>query len=167
MAGCTKNISSSTDNSTDVPSQSVESTSQSTQTNTGESQMNNNCKLIVNGEDITTRVYVNINFEHRYVELPFTAVIQALGAEVEWQNQTIAKVSYSNKNYFLDTTKYSFVEDGKSLNLMSTPPGGIRWCHVAGDEFILDDGTMSGVFQLMGTSIRINRNFDEKIITIG
>lgn len=168
VVGCTENISlsSSTDNSSDVPTQSVESPSQPTPTSTGEIQMNNSYKLIVNGKDITAGVYININFEHRYVELPFTAVMQALGAEVEWQNQTTAKVSYSGKNYFLDTTKCSFVEDGKSLNLMSTPPGGIRRHQVVGDEFVLDDGTMSGVFQLMGVSIRINRNFDEKIITI-
>ena len=155
------------ENESHFSTQSTGNTSQPTTPNTEEGKATNNCKLIVNGEDISSEVYVNIHFEKRYADIPFIAVMRALGGEVEWISPSTAKVIFNGKNYSLNTTECLFVEEGKSLNLMSTPPGGTRHYQVIGDEFILDDGTMSGAFQLMGFDIKIDRNFEEKIISIG
>lgn len=168
-AGCTENKSSTlpTDNSFMTPATDGASTTSPTQsaitTNRGDDEVND-CKLMVNGKDITSGNYVKLN--EYYADLPFTEVMEALGAKVEWQNKTTAKITYVGQDYILDTTKCSLIEVGGTFNIISTPPGSTRHYQVVGDEFILDNVTMKGAFQLMGTSIKININYDDKIVNI-
>lgn len=169
VSGCSKSISSSSqinDSSTTLATDGVSTASpyQSEITsNTGDDKMNN-CILIVNGKDITSGNYVKLN--QNYAELPFTAVMKALGAEVVWRNKTTAEITYDGKNYILKTTDCSLIEVGGTMNVISTPPGAIRHYQVVVDEFVLDNVTMKGAFQLMETNLKINVNYEDRIVNI-
>ena len=86
--------------------------------------------LIVNGKDITAGHYVKINKTYRYAEVPFLAVLEALGAKIEQIDEINVKITiYNDKEnlsdanikdiYILDTQnvflahgKYTENEDG-------------------------------------------------------
>ena len=128
--------------------------------------MGNNCQLIVNGKDITENVYVHLNLEQRYAELPLTAVAKALGASVKWEKATRATIKFDGKKYVLDTAKNSLYDRETNANLIALPPGTphAAYYQVRDGEFIVDSDTMWGFVYLMGARIKIN--FDERIITI-
>jgi len=125
----------------------------------------NNCILIVNKNDITSGNYVKLNQD--YAELPFTAVMKALGAKVVWLNKTTANITYEDSIYILDTTECMLIKVGDNWNFLIPPPGGTRYYQVIEYELILDSVTMRSAFKLMGTNVKININYEEKIINIG
>ena len=46
-------------------------------------------RLLVNGNDITIGNYVRLHEDH--VDLPFIAIMEALGAKIVWKNETTGK----------------------------------------------------------------------------
>lgn len=158
--GCTNNIHpTATINNASTPS--LSSTQNILKT---EGDIVSNCTLIVNGIDITSEHYVKINED--YAELPFIAIMDTLGAEIVWQNENTANITYNSKNYILKTNDCSFMEVGGQVNFLSTPPGGTRHYKTVEGEFILDSVTTSGAFQLMKANTKININYTDKVITI-
>lgn len=160
---------SSENSPTDVPSELTDngSTASSTQNNTGEDNMNNDCKLIVKGKDITSGNYINLNYEKRYAEIPLTAVMKELGAKVEWQSNTTAEITFGGKDYALDTTKGTLIEDGGTFNILTAAPGSTHgiFYQVIGDEFIIDsDSAKMLIINMMGAKISID--YDNKIVSI-
>ena len=158
VAGCTGDSSELTDNG---------STASSTQNNTGEDNMNNDCKLIVKGKDITSENYINLNYEKHYAEIPLTAVMKELGAKVEWQSNTTAEITFDGKNYTLDTTKGTLIEEGSSFNVLTVAPGSTHgiFYQVIGDEFIIDsDSAKMLIINIMGA--KINIDYNNKIVSI-
>jgi hypothetical protein len=145
------------------------STASPTTNNTGDDKnMDNNCKLIVKGKDITSGNHVSLNYENRYAELPLTVVMKELGAKVEWQGQTTAKITFGGKDYTLDTIKGTLVEVGGTFNVLMVAPGtthGIFY-QVIGEEFIIDsDSAKMLIINMMGAKISID--YDKKIVSIG
>lgn len=123
-----------------------------------------NCKLIVNGKDIAAGNYVRINKE--YAELPFTAIMEALGSKIIWLNQTNAIIIFRNESYILDTAQCTLIEAGGNINFLSAPPGGTQYYKTAEKELVLDDSTMNSAFYLMKADIDIKINYNDSIITI-
>lgn len=120
IAGCTNNVSSTLP----IDDASTPSATQSeTTTYVENDKMNNYCTLMVNGNDITAGNHVRLNYEHRYAELPLTVVVKELGAKVEWEDKTKAKITFGGKDYILDTTKGSLVESGSTFNVLMVAPG--------------------------------------------
>ena len=171
------------DVSTPSPIQSTESTSTSqptnntstasptptqseSKTNTGDDKMDNNCKLIVKGKDITAGNHVKLNYEKKYAELPLTAVIKELGAKVEWQSKTTAKITFGGKVYILDTTKKSLLADGSTFNLIIPAPGSTLYCQAIDNEFILDSVNLKSVVLMMGTTIMIKIDYEKANVSI-
>ena len=113
MVGCTKtttvtelsendstnipSVTSATERVTVSSSASTHTTSTKTTTNLTtalttsreNTQLQNNCRLIVKGKDITEGNYVRIIEEHQMAEIPLTAVMEALGAEVKRKGETM------------------------------------------------------------------------------
>ena len=56
---------------------------------------NPNGKLIVNGNDISSKCYFKIYKSEQYAEIPVTAVLEELGAKVEW-NDNIVTITYND-----------------------------------------------------------------------
>lgn len=129
--------------------------------------MNNYCTLIVNGKDITAGNYALLNYEYRYAELPLTAVMKELGAKVEWQDKTKAKITFGGKDYILDATQGSLIEQGEAFNVLTLAPGSKHgvFYQVVGNEFVVDsDSAQMLIIHMMGA--KINIDYDNKIINI-
>ena len=124
-------------------------------------------KLIVNGKDITNGNHIKINYEYLYAELPFTAVVTALGAKVEWSSKTIATITFGGKDFILDTAKVSFTEVGGGPNAFIIPPGTAHGIHsqIIGDEFVIDSDSARGlIVNMMGAKIDID--YERAIVKI-
>ena len=131
--------------------------------------MPNNCRLIVNGTDISADNYVYLHDKtsnYRVAELPLTAVMQALGATVEWENQNSSIITFNNDVYILDTTKSSLVRQGTEENMIAAAYGLPHdpYYKLIDDEFIVDSDTIQWLIQNMGATIKID--YDTHIIYI-
>ena len=121
--------------------------------------------LQVNGEDITSDDKY-IKFEHNGVYLPFRAIMESLGATVNWiAEQDIILLTCGNEEYVLETkNNYSLVKAGTSFNLLMPPPGGSYYCAMIDDRIIMDRNTMQVFTNLMNATINVN--YDERIVNI-
>ena len=150
-----------------IPPTSSGITKLTTKSNSGDDKVVNNCKLIVKGKDITYQNHVKINHELRYVELPLTAVMKELGAEIKWLNGTTAKTTFKGKEYILNTIKCSFIEIGTTFNILGIAPGSKHsaYYQVVDNEFVIDSSSaLLLVNNLMGAKIKID--YDKAIVTI-
>ena len=120
----------------------------------------NNCKLIVNGKDITERVYVMIDYNTKTVSIPFLTVVEELGADVNWKNRDIVTVTYNGISQDLDAGDPSFG--------ISSPPGCEPDDFVrmrVKDDLIFDLTSVNGAFKLtFNASVTVN--YDESVIII-
>ncbi len=144
------------------------STNQTT-LDTGDDEVIDNCTLIVNGKDITKGNYARINHTKHYSEIPFTAVIQELGAKVEWENDTKATITFDENKYLLDITEGTLVKkwDSHKLNLITPAPGQNheRVSKVVGNELIVDDSSsLYFFFVIMRATVKVD--YDKNIINI-
>jgi len=83
-----------------------------------------NYKLIVDGEVILTEDVVYMHLEERYVELPFLAILNKLGATINWENQTTARIELNDRIFILNAERQSLYEEGVPIDWLSPPPGG-------------------------------------------
>lgn len=144
---------------TDDMSTSTPELSEATKDTEAHNQMNNNCKLIVKGKDITSASYVYLDEVNHDVEIPLTAVVKALGAKVRWENKTTVIITFDGDDFILDIAKQDF---GLPL-----PPGATHFARkIIGKEVVIDSTSATGLIShWMGAKIKID--FDKKIVEIG
>lgn len=117
-----------------------------------------NCRLIVNGNEITETNYAYINQDAKNAELPVVAIIKALGGTVEWlpcepypiENRCIVRVRFNGGEAEFDTSKSDF-----GLGFLSKTPGLTR--EVMGNDIIIDSRTVDGIlYHTMGINVKID-----------
>lgn len=142
---------------TSTPSTQTTTTSSTTSPTTRKvKEWQNNCRLIVNGKDITSENYVHLVEEYQEVEIPVTAVMKELGAEVEWKGKKVT-ITHNGYQRVIDTTQQAFG--------MPRPPCSAYCCRKMIDgEVVIDSVSAGGMIRWMGAQISIN--VDEKIIEI-
>jgi hypothetical protein len=166
IAGCTQGTN-LISNSTANPSTSTQSSdtavlssqrADEVSSDSGVGTTNNNCRLIVNGRDITSETYVRINYEYQNAELPIIAILKEFGAEVEWKDQTIVNITYKGYDFVLDTVKGTFTQVGDDLNAFEIPPGTKHAVsYRIGDEFVIDNNSSWDlIVNFMGAKIDID-----------
>lgn len=135
---------------------------------TGEegNEMEKNCKLVVNGRDITAESYVRIDYEKHYAEIPFIAVVTNLGAEFKWKNSKVAIITLNNKEYILNLNKKSLITNGSTFNIIDLPPGTKHGAFFKkfDDEIVIDSDSIAHFIYLIGARIMVN--YDTSIISI-
>lgn len=114
------------------------------------------CRLVVKGKDITSGNYVKLHNDQGYADLPLTAIMDALGAEIKWEDNITALFAFDGKEYILNIEECSLVYNGGMINILSTPPGGSRYYQVIGNELIIDSTTIRGFFSIIGVSIKLD-----------
>jgi hypothetical protein len=157
ITACTANF--LTDNISSASSTQSENT-----TDRANSIGGNDCRLIVNGKDITAGNYVVLNQED--AELPFTAIMKELGAKIDWKNKTQGLMFFNHKIYILDTENCSLLDKEKGWDCLLTPPGGFHPHKLVGVELIIGSARLNTAFQLMDTEWIVNIDYDKKVITI-
>lgn len=121
--------------------------------------------LNVNGTTvITSNMYFNNS--PRCAMLPFTTVMNALGATTEWENASVARIMFREKEYILNTSEKQLVESGQSANYIIPTPGSKVYCQVIENEFLLDHLTFKTSLLMMGLPITINVDYDTYTVEI-
>ena len=125
----------------------------------------NNCTLILNGVELSSAHYVHIDYEWRYAELPLTAVVEALGATVEWDSDTTARITYRDSLYKLDVSKNSLVKKGNRFNVIALPPGEPNGFYLMiGSEYVIGSNSLEYLLRSMGASIQID--YENSVVSI-
>lgn len=159
--------------SSPIESTAVTSTESSTLFNTeeltdlGHDNMDDTYKLVVKGKKIPIANHIKFNYEDNYAEIPLITLMRELGANVEWQNKTTAKITLGEKEYILDATKGSLTEAGKTFNVLVVAPGSKHgvFYRVVGDEFIVDSDSAK-MFLINVIGLKMTIDYDNRIVSI-
>lgn len=125
-----------------------------------------NCRLIVNGVDITEGNYVYINHEEKNAELPVTAIVKALGGSVQWypcepypiKDRCIVALTLNGSTKTYDTSKSDF-----GIGYLEGVSGLTR--KVLGSEIVIDRETIyTSFYHLFNTTIVID--FDQSTVYV-
>ncbi len=128
--------------------------------------------LLVNGKDIAPEYYVNFDKIKNYTLLPFTAILEELGATTQWQTDTTAIITLNGVKYNLDAEKCTLKADGSDVNLLvaleneEELPGDIPMFTIYDGEFVLDNYTTQGALKALGFKHKVTVNYDKEIATI-
>lgn len=117
---------------------------------------NNNCKLYINGIELSNDHYVKLNYEYQYVELPLLATLDLLGAQISYQNNIIL-IEYNNTSLKLDTNRNDF-----GLKIIPGVDNAVR--KRVGSELIVDSESTGLFSKMMGATIQID--FDKSVVCI-
>jgi len=119
--------------------------------------------LIVNGIYITGESHIVFHYGH--VELPLVAVLEALGADVQWLEDEIILIAYADKEYKLDINRRSLVEvETDQLHSLLVTGGGVVRFEVLDGELIVTNWSIWAVLQALGAEIHIDRA--QMVVTI-
>ena len=133
--------------------------------NDSDVEVNSNCALLVNGQDISKENYVYIDKDERTAYIPLLAILKALGAQIDIQADEVT-IIYHGTTYILDFETYYLTEKGgASLSLVAPPPGATT-CYYErlGDEFIIDTLSATYFLKIIGTTMTIN--YDTCVIEV-
>ena len=92
----------------------------------------------------------------RYVLLPLTAIMRQLGADIQWRSDRVAQIRWNGKDYMLNTSEVSLLEDGNDRNLIIPTPGGKMHTQAIDRELLLDHLSVKTVMLMLGTQIKID-----------
>lgn len=128
--------------------------------------MNSAYSLIVNDTSILCSGNLLFNYDEHYVELPIIAVVKALGATIEWENDTTASIALHDRLFILDTTNNSLCERNKFRNYIALPPGATHGgCYRLEDnEYFVDSDSLREFIKQIGAEIEID--YLESIVVI-
>lgn len=119
-------------------------------------------KLIVNGKNFGD---VKVNPEYGYLELPLLAIMKELGAEVEWLDEAIVKLTFDNNNYYFDTENGILKKNDWPGNILYEYCGGGHppYYKVVDDEVIVDNRSANW---LIINEMRATLSWDKGVLTI-
>lgn len=121
-----------------------------------ENQTMSECKLIINGHDITRENHVKIKAKN--TEIPLLAVMKELGAIITWNDRmTVVSIDCFGKIFKLDIKDFDFGWYVK--------PGTVEAVRIFdGNEIIIDGESALYIFNDIGAIFNVNR--DARIIEI-
>jgi hypothetical protein len=110
-------------------------------------------------------VFVNTS-SSSYVLLPVTAILEQLGADVQWSSNEIAQIRFRGKVYTLNTIDVSLIEDGTDLNCILPAPGGKIHAHLMEKELMLDHVTFQTVALMLETRLVVDVDHQNQTVVI-
>ena len=129
-----------------------------------------NYTLIVDGVAISEKGYsveVPEDEGYDYLLLPLTSILEAFGAEVQWEEKNIAIIVFDEKTYILDARRVSFVDQESGMEYIELAPGQVGIFHKQiTNELLLDHDTLATITLRMGIRISHSSNSDTLTIAI-
>ena len=103
-----------------------------------------------------------------YAEIPFIQFIEKLGADVQWEDNTIAKISYNKNDYQLNLETIELTKMNKDVNLIMPTPGSTLTYHVLDKDIAFDKITTKSILRDMGTDLimTIDKNSNRVICEV-
>ncbi len=130
-------------------------------------QMHNpkQAKLIVNDKEVACnnppRLYTYDSL------IPFVVVLEQLGVEVTWQNETLANVEIKGEQYIIDIKEMRFGrQDVDHENLLTLSTGGPCYIHPLEKDLMLDDITLRIALRESGLKCEILTDWESGKVTI-
>lgn len=121
--------------------------------------------LQINGEAIEG---TTVTAHRDWAELPLLVVFNQLGAEIAWDTDDIANVTYNEQQYVLSLAdEPSFKQLGTDDDRFIPAPGsGMFVCEAITKDVVLDDTTLRWVFRWSGTHLNIDIDYENAIVSI-
>ncbi|MGN0503780.1 MAG: hypothetical protein ACI4HJ_01890 [Ruminococcus sp.] len=103
-----------------------------------------------------------------YAEISFIQFIEKLGADVQWEDNTIAKISYNKNDYQLNLETIELTKMNKDVNLIMPTPGSTLTYHVLDKDIAFDNITTKSILREMGTDLimTIDKNSNRVICEV-
>ena len=113
-------------------------------------------------------ILVPLIFPTSYAKLPMIATLQALGVQVEWQDEYTATLRYEEKSLILDLEAKTVTEPGKDDTWVHAVAGHcVRVKERAGQELMVDKASMNEVlFYFFGNQTPTFTLFDWENATV-
>lgn len=117
-----------------------------------------NCRLVVNGKDISDSLHIKMKAQYNNTEIPLLAILKELGAQVQWKDSAVVIVQFKDSAFEIDTEKEQFG--------ILIPPGTRQAVRkVVEKEIIIDSNSVEG-FLLYNTGAVISIDYEKAIISI-
>ena len=115
------------------------------------------CKLMVYGKKVDGDVPMYFNEDPFYVLVPFTKVLEVMGADVVWTSDTQADIRLNGKNYVLNTCAETSEEllfdvETESFLSVSTPGDTVRYQAIE-NELLLNKVSVTTALMMMDVDI--------------
>ena len=125
--------------------------------------------LVVNGQTIKD--------EHMYIvdrggiylsQLPFTKIINALGASVEWIDKETARISIEDQEYTLSLPDKALYRMGSTINCLEKGKANIFSLRVYQEcqELYFDNYTMENTLDKIGLQVTIILDIDNNTVVV-
>ena len=125
-----------------------------------------NCRLFVNGKDISDDNYVYMSHLYKHTGVPMVSILEELGAKVRWQSDTTADIYINDEKYILDTSENTLQKPGSDWNYINILPGtknGYEYTMVDG-EYTVDGSYLAWFLKSIGINMDID--YEESVITV-
>ncbi len=93
-----------------------------------------------------------------YADVPFTVAMEALGAELAWQDQTTLNFTWQGNSYIFDTVTHDVYKNGEWYTDFSALPGGDMYYERLDGEVVMDDVTLWTFLDLEGYRVSFDRS---------
>jgi len=102
------------------------------------------------------------------LEVPFVAILEAYGAEVEWESDTVAVITYNEDRYTLNTAEYTMYLDGDDYNLLGSGAAGGLNSYTAGKRELYMEYTvvMIKLNDIIKDRKIINFDFEGRVVNV-
>ena len=99
-------------------------------------------------------------------ELPFIAIIKEYGFNIDWDNDSIAKLFYNSKTYFFDLVKVEVTEEKGCKSILIPEPGSGRSYTIIDKELYLDYSTLRCFMSFIDEDINIIVDYDTLCVNV-
>lgn len=124
-------------------------------------------QLFVRGKRLPGDIYITLNHNLCYAELPLLTILRELGAKVTKTNEDSVQILLNDKTYDLNMAKGSLCREDSSINILSIPPGTHHervFKTVDGEVIVDSDSAKAFFFYMIG--VQLNINYKNSIVTI-
>ncbi len=127
-------------------------------------------KIFVNGVELSQEyalIYYDADkMENCNTELPFTAILQCYGFEIEWMNDFHAKLTFNERSFELDLERITVIEEGAKESILLPAPGGRRTYTVAHKELYLDSSTTRSFMSLIDEDLMSRTDYENFTVSV-
>ncbi|MBR6563609.1 MAG: hypothetical protein IKK70_06710 [Clostridia bacterium] len=123
------------------------------------------CTLIVNGKDVSegSRAVLRKDDGH-YFLLPIVEILGELGAEFEWENDTLANFKFREQEYVLDISGHQVYLTTTDEQLIGIVVGGTAKFIEMKQELLMDNILAKGFFESIG--VNMNCDYDSRTVEL-
>ena len=129
-----------------------------------------NCALMIDGIDLALEHFVYLDHTEYWCELPLVALVEAIGATVDWESETTAWIVYKDKIFYLDIEKNSLTDENGTKNLFEESAYRYNYDRNKGSygiiqgEYVVDSNSIRLFLRQLDVIVSID--FTNSVVTV-